>query len=187
MKQEVIDIKLMELVTVCVQTGNLKKIAVTYSALIRNKINEMSIKLGLPPIKDLYISKQMMVINEFTYVNFDFVIFQENLLRQMKKCELVFIRTDGDMPLNYIKMLTPIYYELRKIIVPNLNETIKSSDVARSSEYRKLSLLSSGKRKEKDPNASIRELILSSIKEKLRVNGAKMNQRYNYDLFSNNI
>ena len=184
MNQELKEIKLRELVEVCAKTKNFKTLAVVYSTFIRNEINERSIYLGLPPIKDFQLSTQMKAINDFTKRNFDdLVIFHDPFIQNMRKYELMFIRAQGELGRSATMEIAKMYYELRKIKVPNLHQTMKTNAITNNSEFQQFSLFSPGAKKRQNSTSSIKDVLLSSIADKRKAIGAQLNKKYDKDLF----
>lgn len=169
MNETIIDSKLKHLIQVCKETKNYKKLAVSGFILISNKMDEFGIKLGLRlrnKEKDEKIFEYMKLINDVFETNLKIHIFREELLDILKQCETLFLRRRGDVPYNYIKKIFLLYYELRKLDIPNLHEQLKEDNIIKTTNVNLFSFLSPrGRQKRNDAN-KLKPLILHKVKEK---------------------
>ncbi|MFX0135494.1 MAG: hypothetical protein ACFFDN_17755 [Candidatus Hodarchaeota archaeon] len=125
MNFSVIDAKLKNLIQVCRETGNFKKLAVVSFILTSNKVDEIGIKLGIRHrnrSSGEKLFEYMELINKFFEDNLKISIFQNNYIEEIRDCELLFLRNKGIIPYDYIKTMFHTYYELRKLEVPNLHK-----------------------------------------------------------------
>lgn len=169
MSIEVQDVKIKNLIQVCKETGNTKKLAVVSFILTSNKLDEIGIRFGLKNRNknlDEKLFEYMEKINDFLESNLKVYIFKQEQIELLRNCELLFLRSKGDVPYEYIKKMFHIYYDLRKLKIPNLNKTMKSDGFLESSEYGLLSFLSpKSHRRNKNPN-KLKPLIVQKINEK---------------------
>ncbi|MBY9007900.1 MAG: hypothetical protein KGD63_14255 [Candidatus Lokiarchaeota archaeon] len=124
---EIVDYKLRELIIVCKKTHNYKKLAVACFILLSNRINEIGLRLGTrlrDRKKDENIYEYMMDINRISEDNFKIQFFNLELIKTCKRIELLFLRSKGNFSLQQISEVFEIYYELRKIEVPDLNKRL---------------------------------------------------------------
>ncbi|MFX1257056.1 MAG: hypothetical protein ACFFAN_04305 [Promethearchaeota archaeon] len=180
------DSKLKSLIKVCKETGNYKKLAVVSFILTSNLLDEIGVKLGIRPRnKDSNetIFRYMKLINSIIENNFNIVIFKENLISVVKEIEAQFLKRKGDIPLKYIIEIYKIYYELRKIEVPNLYESYKSNLISRSSDLNTYYMLSGKKKRSKQNSDKIKPLILHKIRETELSVQKELEKEYNKELF----
>jgi hypothetical protein len=166
---QVIDAKLKNLIQVCKETKNYKKLAVVSFVLTSNKVNEIGINLGVRPRnKGLgeKIFEYMEIINKIFETNLKVPIFQLNHIETIRECETLFLKSRGNIPYDYIKRIFHIYYELRKLDILNLHKGFEYDDFIESSKLGVFAFLSpKAKRKEKN-SSDLRPLILQKIRER---------------------
>jgi len=188
MDYSLLDSKLKHLIQVCKETKNYKKIAVTGFILISNLLDEIGIKLGIRPhnkLKEEKIFEYMRIINDVFETNLQVKIFSVELLDTIKKCELLFLRSRGDVPFEYLKEILNAYYELRKLEVPNLHEQLKEGNIIETPNL--FSFLSPRTKKDsKDPN-KLKPLILHKIKQKEISLRETLNYKFNPQLLETAI
>lgn len=168
MNYSVVDAKLKNLIQICKETGNFKKLAVVSFILTSNKVDEVGIKLGIRQRKRLSGEKlfeYMELINKIFEGNLRVTIFQNNHIEKIRECELLFLRNKGNIPYDHIKTMFHTYYELRKLEVPNLHKSMRSDSFLESSQFGIFSFLSPRTHKRKD-SSTLKPLILQKIKEK---------------------
>lgn len=169
MNLQIIDAKLKNLIQVCKETKNYKKLAVVSFILTSNKVNEIGIHLGVRSrdrASGEKICEYMELINEIFQKNLKIPIFQIKHIETIRECEALFLKSRGDIPYNYIKTIFQIYYELRKLDVLNLHKGLEYDDFIESSKLGVFSFLSP-RTKRKDKNSSdLRPLILQKIRER---------------------
>ena len=168
MNYSVVDAKLKNLIQICKETRNFKKLAVVSFILTSNKVDEVGIKLGIRQRKRLSGEKlfeYMELINKIFEGNLRVTIFQNNHIEKIRECELLFLRNKGNIPYDYIRTMFHAYYELRKLEVPNLHKSMRSDSFLESSQFGFFSFLSPRTHKRKD-SSTLKPLILQKIKEK---------------------
>ncbi len=182
MEMTVFDEKLKNLIHVCKETKNYKKLAVVSFILISNKLDEIGIYLGIRHRNKDLREKQfeyMGLINSIFESNLQLQIFPQSQIEILKECEVLFLRNKADIPLEYIKKIFKLYYDLRCLEVPNLNKKLNYENLLTSSESSFLSFLSpSSKRKQKD-TGKLRPLIVQKIKEKEFALQRELGQEFN--------
>jgi hypothetical protein len=168
---EILDIKLKNLILACKETGNYKKLAVTGFILLSNIVDEISLKLGMRPRdkeKGEKIIEYMYMVNEIFEKNLKIQIFTEGVIETVKEVELLFLEKRGDIPYQYIKKLYNIYYELRKLEIPNLYKNITGEEYFENSNLHMLNYLSPKVRQRKDKSNKFKPLLLQKIREQER-------------------
>ena len=120
------------MIQACKETGNFKKLAVVGFISTSNIVDEISLKLGMRPRNrgknEEMLFEYMGVVNDIFERNLQIQIYNQNLVNSIKEIELLFLRNRGDLPYKYIKNLINVYYELRKINVPNLYKGMTGED-----------------------------------------------------------
>lgn len=164
------DIKLKNLIQVCKETGNLKKLAVVSFELTSRRLNEIGVNLAIRKRKHESgetLVEYMELINQNIQRNLDISIFQDKIVEKIGDCEPLFLRNRGDIPFNSIRSMYKVYFELRKLDVPNLHRKMNDNDLISVSQYGLQSFLSpSSKRKQNNGSSTLKPLILQKIKEK---------------------
>jgi len=163
------DIKLKNLIQVCKESGNLKKLAVVSFILISNRLNEIGIRLGTRERKresSETLVEYMEMINQNIQQNLGISIFQDKIINKIGECEPLFLRSQGDIPYNSIRTMYKVYFKLRKLDVPNLYRELNDNDLLSVSQYSFQSFLSSSSRKRRDSESNnLKLLILQKIKK----------------------
>ncbi|MFX1399337.1 MAG: hypothetical protein ACFFAS_20110 [Promethearchaeota archaeon] len=121
-KYDVLDAKIKNLVSICFETNNEKKLSTVFVVLIRNLVKEKGISMGFP----VFIRKDgfkayiyMEGINKILENNLGQHIFKSEIINETKKLELAFEKSEGKISMRHIPQLIELYYELRKIEVPD--------------------------------------------------------------------
>ncbi|TXT65420.1 MAG: hypothetical protein BAJALOKI1v1_430011 [Promethearchaeota archaeon] len=191
MKNNETILKLCKLIEICKITQNYGKLTQTLYILLSNQANEIGIRLGFPPrshpkyssthstltttqfnakshtfresrnnlIPSIY--NYYLKINNIMAQNIDFELFPAELLRNVKKIELLYHKSKGNLPLAYLSQMIEIYFELKKIELPNLYKKIKREKIERISD---LQLFSSFVSKDSS-QASQKKLLRNKGKE----------------------
>jgi len=169
MKQQIIDAKLKNLIQVCKENRNYKKLAVVSFILTSNKVNEIGIHLGVRPRNKgsgEKIFEYMELINDIFEKNLKISIFNQKHIEILRECEIFFLKSKGDIPFECIKNTFQIYYDLRKIDILNLHKSVEYDEFVETSTFGVFSFLSP-RAKKKDRNSSnLRPLIIQKIKER---------------------
>jgi len=186
----IIDSKLKSLIKVCKETKNYRKLANVGFILINNLLNEIGIKLGIRPRKnnsEEKIFQYMMLIDKILIENLKFALFKQEIIKTTKIIELQFIKRKGFIPYQYIIKLFKIYYDLRKLDVPNLHEKYKDNNILISNDLRLYSFLSPGNNRSPKNTDKIKPLILHKLNEQERYIQKNLENCYNKTLFENAI
>lgn len=166
--RQLLDVKLKKLIQVCKQTLNFKKLAVVGFILQSNLIDEIGLKLAFRlrnKSSGEKVYEYMEKINEFFGSNVGIRIFNPKLIDTMKRVEVIFLAKRGDIPLELVKDLFDIYFKLRKIQIPNLQEEISLRDLSQETQLNYLSFLAKGT-KPKSSNDKVKPLIIHKIAKK---------------------
>ncbi|MHA1488981.1 MAG: hypothetical protein ACTSRI_04930 [Promethearchaeota archaeon] len=182
-----LDIKLKRLIQTCVQTRNYKKLAVVSLVLNSNLVHEIGIRLGIKPIEKNTsnfdnISQYMKLINKTMNHNFKVTLFKEEHLDTIKKIEVQFFKKKAEIPYRLVKEAFVIYYELRKIEVPNVYESLdlKSHPNPIINEMGLYSFFSQGAtKKSNDFSNNFNQLILQKIKKKEILLQEQLQEQFN--------
>jgi hypothetical protein len=168
MNEAVIDAKLKHLISVCKETQNYKKLAVTGFILTSNKMDEIGIKLGLRARnkeKEEIIFEYMKLINDIFETNLKIPIFKDVLIEKLRKCEILFMKNRGDVPYAYLKDIFWLYYELRKLDIPNLYRQLTEDNVLTTSHMNVFSFLSPWSKKKRNNANRLKPLLLHKVKQ----------------------
>lgn len=169
MNSQIFDTKLKNLIQVCKETQNYKKLAVVSFILTSNRVNEIGICLGVRPReKDSgeKLFEYMEMINEIFERNLQIPIFQNRIIEAIREREVLFLRNKGEIPFDYIKSMFSAYYELRKLEVPNLHKNLNRDDFMESSRLGVFSFLSPGAKRQDKSSTGLKPLILQKIRER---------------------
>ena len=171
MDYSILDSKLKSLIQVCKETLNYKKLAVVSFILTSNILDEIGIKLGIRErLKDSNeeIYQYMKLINSVMVDNLNITLFKEDVIRDVKKIETTFINKKGNIPFKYIKEIISIYYDLRKLEVPNLYETMSNDFIDSPTNLNLYSRLFLGDQNKKSSDQDFsKEVIKQSFRKKL--------------------
>jgi len=136
MNDQIIDAKVKSLIQVCKETQNYKKLAVVSFVLTSNRINEIGIYLGVRSrnrASGEKIFEYMELINDIFKKNLKIPIFRVETIDIVRQCEILFLRNKGTIPIDYIKQMFMIYYDLRRLEIPNLHKSLNQEDFVESS------------------------------------------------------
>ncbi len=123
-----VDKKLIELVKTCNKTHDYKKLAVVLMSLINNELHVIAIHLGLRPRKkevNEKLHEYMNFIDQFVNHAFHFHLFKDLTVEILRGIELEFLRKEGYLSKDYLKFLINLYYELRKIEIPDITSEFR--------------------------------------------------------------
>ncbi|MBD3215231.1 MAG: hypothetical protein GF311_21670 [Candidatus Lokiarchaeota archaeon] len=183
------DDQIKELIEICKHTKNYKKIAVVGFMLINNRANELGVKLGIRPRnrenESLY--DYLSNINTILTTNFEINLFRDDFLTNLKKYEIIFTKQRGEMPFQYLSEIYELYYELRKLEVPDLWKKVSPEMLPRGiSEISFLSSFLSGssQKEEQDP---IQKIILHNFQRHETQLKARLKQKYDPNTFESAI
>jgi len=170
------------LIQACKETGNYKKLAVVGFISTSNLVDEIALKLGMRPRyrekSEELLFEYMTAVNDIFEKNLQIQIFNNETITTIKEIELLFLRNRGDIPYKHIKKLIFVYYELRKIEVPNLYKGMTGEDYFESSNLYMLNVIPRGMRQKRDTNSSkFKPMLLQKIKEQERVLQNNLNKK----------
>jgi len=174
MTEQLLDSKLKSLTLVCKKSKNYKKLSITFFTLIKNRVIEIGIKLGVKPVRnnisntshDFKIHDYITLINSIFLKSSGIVIFPEWICEGIHECEVLFLRNEGKLPYNHLKSIINLYYELRKLEVPNLHKQVNEDNLRQATQGGMFfSFASKSKQKNQDSH-KLRPLILQKIREK---------------------
>ena len=180
-----LDLKLKRLIQLCKETHNYKKLAVVSFVLTSNTIDEIGIKLGMRPREKNSGEKlfeYMELVNKVFKVNFSVNVFRSELIDILKGIELLFLRKEGELSLEYVKKIFEIYYELRKLDVPNLHDNINSEIIDKNRTISLFSFLS-GNQNAKRKNNLFKPILLHRFREEEEALKYQLNKKFDKNTF----
>ncbi|MFX1568866.1 MAG: hypothetical protein ACFFCV_10935, partial [Promethearchaeota archaeon] len=184
------DMKLKTLIQVCKETKNTKKLAVVSFILTSNQLDEIGIKLGYRK-RDKNLGETLLEymtnINKIFINTLNIPIFREEQLEIIEECEPLFLITKGDIPFEHIKKIFVVYYDLRKLMVPNLYKELKDEDFTGNPHLGLFSFLSSGNRSRKKDANNLKPLIIHQIKNLQHLNQKELEREFNSEKLENSI
>ncbi|MFX1276034.1 MAG: hypothetical protein ACFFBP_18150 [Promethearchaeota archaeon] len=133
---EDLDVKLRTLIHLSKKNEDSRRAAVVFYLLIRRVLNESGVKLGFAPLisnKEHKAFEYMNIINSVMQNTFNFKIFHKEIIDKVQKYELLYLRNPMSFPFDSLKELVNIYYDLRKMDVPNVYQSIHDTDYLESS------------------------------------------------------
>ncbi|MFX1399555.1 MAG: hypothetical protein ACFFAS_21220 [Promethearchaeota archaeon] len=191
MNYEIIDAKLKSLIRVCKETENYKRLAVVSFILTSNLLDETGIKLGIRP-RDKNagetLLRYMKLINSVLLDNFHVVLFKDELMEVLKVIEPQFLERGGDIPYGYIIEMFTLYYNLRKLDIPNLHRSYESDFNIFAADSRLTSLLSlRSEHEHKKKDSQMTPLLIHKLKEQRYSIQNKLRKKYDKTLLENAI
>lgn len=180
MSNSILDLKLKTLIHACKASGNFKKLSVVGFILISNIVDEISIKLGMRPRRKKEQEKlfeYLYLVNEVFEKNLKISIFSSELIDSLKEVELLFLKSRGDLPYEYIRQLITLYYELRKFEVPNLHKGMTGEDLFESSGMGTLNFFSRGSKSKKMNDNKFKPILQHAITQKEKQVQSKLNRK----------
>jgi hypothetical protein len=184
------DSKLKSLIRLCKATGNYKKLAVVGLILISNKVDEISAKLGIRARKKTeqeHLFEYIEFINQIFYKSLQIIIVPEDIIESLKTIELLFMKLRGSLPYDHIKELYEIYYEMRKIDVPNIYKSFEASDMHEYSDLNLFSYLTNKGKKKNSHQDRVKSLLFQQIAQKEKVLRKSMDDSFNKDSFEQTL
>ena len=190
MSSKLIDTKIKYLIQICKSTQNYRKLTIVGFVLISNTLDEIGIKLGIRPRdkrsgEKLY--KYMELINTVLYDNLKISFFQDELIDLVNLIEIQTIKRDFNIPIEYVKRLYNIYYDLRKLDVPNLHKSLIDEDYPNISNINFYSNFISGNRASDQKSTAFKTLILQKLKQKEQSIQKALNNEFNKNSFEKAI
>ena len=183
MNEQMLDLKLKRLIQLCKETRNYRKLAVVSFVLTSNAVDEIGIKLGVRSREKNAgekIFEYMELVNKIFRLNFKVDVFRPELIEVLKKIELLFLKKKGELRFEYVKDIFEVYYELRKLDVPNLHESINSEVIDKNRTISMFSFLSGGKGREK---SALNPILLHKFREEEKALQYQLNKRFDKNAF----
>lgn len=153
--------------------------------MLSNKVDEIGVKLGMrnrDKSSGESISKYMGLINSLLKENFNITLIEIELIGNIKIIEPQFIERKGDIPMDYIKEVFNIYFDLKKLDIPNCYEQIEwNSPTSNSALYTLYSSNNHTKRKNKSDKLKV--LLLHNLKEEEYSLQKQLDKKYDRALF----
>ena len=177
---EALDDKLKILIKLCKETRNYKKLAITLYILTSNLVDEIGIKLGIRARKKDKGEKlldYLQIINDIFQTNLKIPIFTNLLIQKLNRIENLFLRNEGNISKDYIKELVEIYYELRKINIPNLYDKFNNENLTSLKDMNFFSFLTRPN-SHKNVN-SVKPLIMHKINIQEKELRSQLSQKFN--------
>jgi hypothetical protein len=185
-KEQLLDLKLKRLIQLCKETRNYKKLAVVSFVLTSNTVDEIGIKLGMRPREKKSGEKlfeYMELVNNIFSVNFSVNVFRAELIDVLKRIELLFLKKEGELSLDYVKEIFEIYYELRKLDVPNLHDNINSEIIDKDRTISLFSFLSGGQNAKRKNGNLLNPILLHKFKEQEKALQYQLNKQFDKNTF----
>ena len=186
MKEQLTDLKLKRLIQLCRETQNYKKLAVVSFVLTSNTIDEIGIKLGMRPREKNAgekIFEYMELVNKIFSLNFRIKVFKPEIIESLSPIELLFLKREGDIGLSHIREVFDIYYELRKLEVPNLHENINSDILDQNRSISMFSFLSGCQNSRNKNNGAFNPILLHKFREEEKALEIQLEKEFNRDTF----
>jgi hypothetical protein len=187
MNYKVLDLKLKNLIQLCKETENYKKLSVVSFILTSNILNEIGLKLGVRHrnVKsNEKIYEYMKLINKILIDNLKLTLFYEDDIESIREIESLFLKKKGNLPFQYVKKMFSIYYELRKLDVPNLYESVNDDDFTATTN---LKFFSTHSPKSNGNSNRFKPLILHKIREKELAIQKELKNGFNKDTLESAI
>ncbi len=186
MKEQLLDLKLKRLIQLCKETKNYKKLAVVSFILTSNTIDEIGIKLGMRPREKNAgekIFEYMELVNKVFALNFKISVFKPKVIEILSQIELLFLKKQGDLGLDHVKEVFDIYYELRKLEVPNLHENINSDVLNRNRSISMFSFLSGNQNSRNKKESAFKPILLHKFKEEEKALRIQLEKEFDKEIF----
>jgi len=185
---QLIDLKLKKLVELCLETSNYKKLAVVGFTLISNRLDEIGIRLGIKSRNKTQgekVYEYMTIINEILYNNFTLTLFQNQMLDNLRKIEILFLRKRGDLSLPFVKQIIGYYYDLRILDVPDVYQTYSKESLFDLPQLKAIPFLSG--KSNKNSQGRLHPLILQKIREEERQVEMSLSTKFDSEMFEKAI
>jgi hypothetical protein len=186
MKEQLLDLKLKRLIQLCKETQNYKKLAVVSFVLTSNTIDEIGIKLGMRPREKNdgeKIFEYMELVNRIFSLNFRINVFKPEVIETLSQIELLFLKKEGDLGLDHVREVFDIYYELRKLEVPNLHENINSDILDRNRSISMFSFLSGGQNSKNKNEGAFNPILLHKFREEEKALQIQLEREFDKETF----
>ena len=185
MSEQLLDLKLKRLIQLCKETGNYRKLAVVSFVLVSNAVDEIGIKLGFRSREKEStenIFEYMKLVNKIFTLNFNICVFSPELIDNLSRIELLFLKRKGDINLEHVKGVIEAYYALRKLEVPNLHESINSDVLNQDRTVSMFSFLSGQSKRRKNENA-LNPILMQRFKDEEKALQIQLDSQFNKNAF----
>lgn len=186
MNDSLVDMQLKQLTRLCLSTRNYSKLGAVAITLISNQLDAIGIQLGIKPRnKDAAesMAAYMQMVNALLQTNFGLTLFPADLLEKLRYMEAILSRRTTPLDegtIEIIRTLIYCYYELRRLEVPNVYQTLAQHEFFREPQGNILSFLSrGGSAKKRQSMKGITPLILQKLHEEEKT--AEQQLQYHYD------
>jgi hypothetical protein len=168
MGMDSIDQKYETLVEKCIMTGNHAKLSATTLHLISNQADVMGIKLGIGrrnPRKDEFIHHFLERLNRYI-IHLGIYLIPAEMIKRIKIIETLFSKSRGNLPKTYLKDAIALYYDIRKIRIPEMDQFTRALRKQDYSNTRSFNLFS--RRPRNDSSSMVRDLLFDEIEKRER-------------------
>ncbi|MBY9020779.1 MAG: hypothetical protein KGD67_06965 [Candidatus Lokiarchaeota archaeon] len=186
MSEQLLDLKLKRLIQLCKETGNFKKLAVVSFVLVSNAVDEIGIKLGMRTREKSSgetIFEYMKLVNKIFALNFNITVFRPEIIQNFSQIELLFLKRQGDINLDQVRGVIEVYYELRKLEVPNLHENINSEVLNRNRTVSMFSFLSGGQSKKGKRENALNPILMQKFKDEEKALQIQLEHQFDKNAF----
>lgn len=169
MVMDSMDQKYETLVEKCIMTGNHAKLSATTLQLISNHVDMMGIKLEIGkrnPRKDEFIHHFLERINRYI-VHLGITLVPAEMIKRVKIIETLFSKSRGNLPKTYLKDAIALYYDIRKIKIPEMDRftrTLRRQDYSNTRSFN----LFSRKPRNDSSSSMVRDLLFDEIEKRER-------------------
>ena len=163
-----IDQKYETLVEKCIMTGNHAKLSATTLHLISNQADVIGIKLGIGrrnPRKDEFIHHFLERLNRYI-IHLGINLIPAEMIKRIKIIETLFSKSRGTLPKTYLKDAIALYYDIRKIRIPEMDQFTRALRRQDYSNTRSFNLFSRSPRN--DSSSMVRDLLFDEIEKRER-------------------
>ncbi|MHA1508929.1 MAG: hypothetical protein ACTSO6_09540, partial [Promethearchaeota archaeon] len=105
------------------------------------------------------------------------------MIHNLSQIELLFLKRQGDVTLEQVKGVIEMYYELRKLEVPNLHENINSELLSRNRTVSMFSFLSGGQSKKRKSENALNPILMQRFKDEERALQIQLDQQFDKNAF----
>lgn len=163
------DFKFETLVERCIMSGNHAKLSATTLQLISSHADVMGIKLGIGrrnPRKVEFIHHFLERINRYI-VHLGIDLIPADMIKRVKIIETLFSKSRGNLPKTYLKDAIALYYDIRKIQIPEMDRFTR---VLRRQDYSNTRSFNLFSRKPRNDSSSsmVRDLLYAEIEKRQR-------------------
>ena len=177
-----IDQKYETLVEKCIMTGNHAKLSATTLHLISNQADVIGIKLGIGrrnPRKDEFIHHFLERLNRYI-IHLGINLIPAEMIKRIKIIETLFSKSRGNLPKTYLKDAIALYYDIRKIRIPEMDQFTRALRRQDYSNTRSFNLFSRSPRN--DSSSMVRDLLFDEIEKREREVFSQLQEGINEDV-----